>query len=119
MIPNVRRRLLLVAATAGAFGMLAPATATAPRVIQVRARRFVFEPATIHVARGEAVVFEFTSLDVPMGFNLPDFGVRSDILPGATSRLPLTPDKSGQFTFNCDIFCGSGHETMSGVLVVS
>jgi cytochrome c oxidase subunit 2 len=54
-----------------------------------------------------------------MGFNLPDFGVRSDIMPGATSRLPLTPDKSGQFTFNCDIFCGSGHETMSGVLVVT
>jgi cytochrome c oxidase subunit II len=119
MIPDVRRRLLLVAATAGACGMLVPATATPPRVIEVRARRFVFEPATIRVARGEAVVFEFTSLDVPMGFNLPDFGVRSDIMPGTASRLPLTPGKSGQFTFNCDIFCGSGHETMSGVLVVS
>lgn len=119
MIPNVRRRLLLIGAAAAALGTPAPTRATQPRVIQVRARRFLFEPATIRVARGEAVVFEFTSLDVPMGFNLPDFGVRSDIMPGATSRLPLTPDKSGQFTFNCDIFCGSGHETMSGVLVVT
>lgn len=119
MMPNLRRRLLLAGAITGALGMVTTATATQPRVIPVRARRFVFDPATIHVARGEAVVFEFTSLDVPMGFNLPDFGVRSDIMPGTTSRLPLTPDKTGQFTFNCDIFCGSGHETMSGVLVVS
>jgi cytochrome c oxidase subunit 2 len=53
-----------------------------------------------------------------MGFNLPDFGMRTDIMPGAMSRLQLTPDKSGEFSFHCDIFCGSGHETMSGVLIV-
>jgi cytochrome c oxidase subunit 2 len=119
MTPDRRRRLLLFGAAAGAFGTLVPATATQPRLIQVRARRFTFEPAAIHVARGEAVILEFTSLDVPMGFNLPDFGVRTDIMPGAQSRLPLTPDKSGEFPFLCDIFCGSGHETMNGVLIVS
>lgn len=118
MTPDRRRRIVCLGLAASAFGMLAPATATQPRLIQVRAKRFVFEPPAIRVARGEAVILEFTSLDVPMGFNLPDFGVRSDIMPGAASRLPLTPDRSGEFTFLCDVFCGSGHETMSGVLIV-
>jgi cytochrome c oxidase subunit 2 len=119
MTPDRRRRLFLFGAAATAFGVLVPAAATQARVVQVRARRFTFDPATIHVARGEAVILEFTSLDVPMGFNLPDFGLRSDIMPGVLSRLPLTADKSGEFPFLCDIFCGSGHETMSGALIVS
>ena len=54
-----------------------------------------------------------------MGFNVPDFGVRGDIIPGKTTRLDLTPDKTGTFTFLCDIFCGDGHEGMSGTLVVT
>jgi cytochrome c oxidase subunit 2 len=33
--------------------------------------------------------------------------------------LQLTPDKSGTFTFLCDVFCGTGHEEMSGTLIVS
>jgi cytochrome c oxidase subunit 2 len=45
--------------------------------------------------------------------------MRSDILPGVTTRLRFTPDKVGEFPFHCDIFCGSGHETMAGTLVVN
>ena len=119
MTPDRRRRLFLFGATAGAFGILVPAIATQPRLVQVRARRFTFEPTAIHVASGESVILEFTSLDVPMGFNLPDFHLRIDIMPGALSRLPVTVEKSGEFPFLCDIFCGSGHETMNGVLIVS
>jgi cytochrome c oxidase subunit 2 len=29
------------------------------------------------------------------------------------------PDKTGEFSYHCDIFCASGHETMSGVLFVT
>jgi cytochrome c oxidase subunit 2 len=54
-----------------------------------------------------------------MGFNAPDFGVRSDIVPGKISRVRFTPDKSGQFAFQCDIFCGSGHEDMAGLITVT
>jgi cytochrome c oxidase subunit II len=35
----------------------------------------------------------------------------------ATVRLTL--DKAGSFVFLCDVFCGSGHEDMSGTLVVA
>jgi cytochrome c oxidase subunit 2 len=30
----------------------------------------------------------------------------------------LMPDKVGTFTFLCDVFCGSGHETMNGTITV-
>jgi len=45
-----------------------------------------------------------------MGFNLPDFNLRADIVPDKVTRVRLVPDKTGTFTFLCDIFCGARHE---------
>jgi cytochrome c oxidase subunit 2 len=90
-----------------------------PRTIKVSARRFTFTPSEIALKKGEPVVFELTTEDVFMGFNVPDFGVRSDIVPGKTTKMSLTPDKAGTFVFLCDVFCGDGHETMSGRMVVT
>jgi cytochrome c oxidase subunit 2 len=50
---------------------------------------------------------------------VPELKVRSDIVPGKVMRLALTPDRAGTFTFLCDVFCGDGHETMSGKIVVT
>jgi cytochrome c oxidase subunit 2 len=116
-----RRRNLLTAAGALALAsvaMIAPA-ATKPRVIKVVAKKFEFVPNEIHVKQGESVVFQFTAPEVPMGFNLADFNTRTDITPGKVSTLALTPDKTGNFTFVCDLFCGSGHEDMMGNLIVT
>ena len=89
------------------------------RVIPVETFKFVFRPAHIELRRGEPVVFELTARDVFMGFSLPDFNVRTDVVPGKPSRLRLVPDKAGTFTFLCDVFCGDGHEQMNGTLVVT
>jgi cytochrome c oxidase subunit II len=106
---------VLLAGTAAALAIAQPK----PRVIKVIARKFVFVPSEIRVKKGETVVLQFTAPEVPMGFNLPDFSTRADILPGKVSTLRLTPDKAGSFTFACDVFCGSGHEDMSGTLIVT
>ena len=90
-----------------------------PRVIKVTARRFTYTPSVIELKRGEPVTLELTTEDVFMGFNLPDFNVRSDIIPGKTGTVTFTPDKAGTFIFLCDVFCGDGHETMNGKLVVT
>lgn len=116
---GMSRRHFVATAVAGlalAGGALAKA---GPRVIKVRTRRFVFTPSVIHLKKGEPVVFELTAEDIFMGMNIPDFKVRSDVVPGKVMRLPLTPDKAGTFTFLCDVFCGEGHESMSGTLVVT
>jgi cytochrome c oxidase subunit II len=88
------------------------------RIIKVIAKKFEFVPKEIKVKQGETVEFHFTAPEVPMGFNLADFAVRADIMPGKVSTLQLTPDKAGSFIFLCDVFCGSGHEEMSGTLIV-
>jgi cytochrome c oxidase subunit 2 len=89
------------------------------KVIKLTATKFEFSPAEITVKKGEPVVIEVTSKDVKHGFTLPDFGVRTDIQPGSVGRISFTPDKGGRFAFACDVFCGAGHEDMSGLLIVT
>ena len=119
---NRKRRLLLAGTAAGGLSILVAAFVDAQpkeRVIKVVAKRFDYTPGEIHLEKGVPVVLDLTTRDVPLGFTLPDFGVRSDIMPGLTSRVQFTPNKVGEFAFQCDIFCGSGHESMSGVITVA
>jgi len=110
-----RRRLLATLA-----GLLTGASAwSQQKVVRITARKFSYSPSVIALKKGEPVVLEFTTADVFMGFNAPDFNVRADIVPGEVARVPLTPDKAGTFQFLCDIFCGEGHEKMSGRIHVT
>ncbi|MGH9823107.1 MAG: cupredoxin domain-containing protein [Blastocatellia bacterium] len=112
--------LLAVAAFGGVrHGVTMGDGAAAKHVVKLTAQRFAFEPSTITVKKGEPVVIEITSSDVPHGFALPDFNVQTEISPGKTSRVSFTTDKAGEFTFACYIFCGSGHEEMSGTIKVT
>jgi cytochrome c oxidase subunit 2 len=116
----MKRRAFMIAGGAATLAVIAGVAAQpAARVIPVRTFRWAFDPSTIELKKGEPVVFELTANDVFMGFSMPDFKVRTDVVPGKTQRLALTPDKSGTFTFLCDIFCGDGHESMHGTLVVT
>ena len=122
MIVDAKRRRMLGAST----GILVCAALGAgfaargeDKVIRVTARKFVFTPNEIALKKGEPVVIELSTLDVFMGFNVPELKVRSDIVPGKVMRVALTPDRTGTFTFLCDVFCGDGHESMSGTIVVT
>jgi len=94
-------------------------SAEAPRVIEITAKRFAFTPNQITLKKGEPVVLVISSEDRKHGFNLRAFGVRTDVNPGGSARIRLTPDKTGKFTFSCDVFCGEGHEDMTGTIVVT
>jgi cytochrome c oxidase subunit II len=115
------RRTCLAATAALALGSAAVVASTKPkpRVIKVVAKKFEFVPEEIRVRNGETVTLQFTAPEVPMGFKLADFNLRADIVPGKVVSLDLTPDKTGSFTFLCDVFCGTGHEEMSGTLIVT
>ena len=88
------------------------------QVIKILARRFTYSPNQLTLKKGIPVVLELTTADVLMGFNAPDFQARADIIPGQVAMVRLVPDKVGTFTFLCDVFCGSGHESMSGTITV-
>ena len=91
----------------------------AEREIHITAKKFAFTPDTITLKKGEPVVLVISSEDRKHGFNLRAFGVRTDINPGGSARIRLTPDKTGKFTFSCDVFCGDGHEDMTGTVVIT
>lgn len=118
------KRVLFAAAAMvfalGSIGAYVAAQSAQPKekVIRITAQRFNYTPGEVKLKKGVPVILEFRSRDVLMGFNLPDFGVRTDIVPGKVTRLRLVPDKTGTFIFLCDIFCGSGHEEMNGRLTV-
>ncbi len=121
---RMTRRLLLRASVAagllaasGRMAVLAQAQATR-RLIPIVSKKFVYEPAELTLKLNEPVVFQLTSLDVVMGFSVPDFGVRATIIPGQITELRMTPTRIGEFTFLCDVFCGSGHENMEGTMKV-
>ena len=88
------------------------------QIIRISASAFEFKPNEITVKKGVPVTLEFVSQDHHHGFKLPKFHLSADIKPGVVEKLRFIPDKAGTFTFFCDVFCGDGHEDMSGTLKV-
>ncbi len=118
-------RVLRIAAGAAALGLasIAAFVAAQPappkeKVVRIDAKRFDYTPGELTLKKGEPVILELTSRDVLMGFNLPDFGLRADMVPDKVTRVRFVPDKTGSFPFLCDVFCGTKHEEMNGRLTV-
>jgi cytochrome c oxidase subunit 2 len=105
-------------AAAGAFGAAVHGQGN-ERVIEIAVKKFEYMPAEITLKKGVPVTLALTSLDRLHGFDLPDLGVRVDVKPDETVMVHVTPTKTGQFVFHCDIFCGDGHEDLQGVVTVT
>jgi cytochrome c oxidase subunit 2 len=89
------------------------------QIIKITAKRFEFFPNEIRIKKGVPVVLEFTSLDRTHGFTVPDLGgIRATIEPGKVTQVRITAPKPGTYEFHCDIFCGDGHEGMTGKIIV-
>jgi cytochrome c oxidase subunit II len=118
-----RRAFLARSATllCAPVGVVALAQADTPEAqpLDIVAKKFEYVPQRIVARKGQPLLLRFTAPEVPMGVQFSDFGVRADILPGRPTLLRFTPDRAGSFTFHCDVFCGSGHEDMAGMLLVS
>ena len=122
-----RRRALQLLGGAGAVGALGLAGYTAvasaqaeEQHIKMTVKRFEYSQKEIHVKKGIPVVVEIVSLDVPHGFSVPDFHARAEVvMPGKPTFIRFTPDKTGEFLYVCDVFCGSGHESLEGSLFVT
>jgi cytochrome c oxidase subunit II len=122
---NLKKRVLIAVAlltaalVSGLVGYTPANALPAERVIHITAKNFEFSPESITLKKGETVVLEISSSDRKHGFSLRAFGVRTDVLPGKVSRIRFTPDRTGKFNFSCDVFCGDGHEEMTGTMIVT
>ena len=88
------------------------------QIIRISASTFEFKPSEITLRKGVPVTLELISQDRHHGFKLAEFHLRADIQPGPVETIRFVPDKVGNFTFFCDVFCGEEHEDMSGTLRV-
>ncbi len=116
--------IILVLGAAGLVGSwrrlaVARVPAGAEPIIHITARKFEYIPSEITLKKGVPVILEISSVDRDHGFKVPALGVRADIKPGETTRVHIVPTRTGRFEFRCDVFCGSGHEDMSGEIVVT
>ena len=92
---------------------------SAPKVIEVVARRFEFEPSTIEVTEGEHVRLVVKSDDGVHGVGIKKFKVNK-LIPrgGKPVTIDFVADAVGTFEILCSENCGDGHEDMTGSLVV-
>lgn len=97
----------------------AAAQGAEPRVIEIVARRFTWEPAEVQVTVGERVRLVLRTADGLHGIELKKFKIAKEIPRGTKPvTVEFTADEAGRFPFLCSEFCGDGHDDMKGMLVV-
>lgn len=115
---RVRVLLVCVPIFLGASALLATPPAE-PRIIEVTARRFAFEPSEIEVKVGEPVRLMVHSEDGLHGLEIKKFKVNKDIPRGGeVVTINFTPKEAGSFPIMCSEYCGDDHDNMRGTLVV-
>jgi cytochrome c oxidase subunit 2 len=72
----------------------------------------------LHVEQGKPYRFEITSIDVNHNFNVPDFVILMDAVPGRINTLWNMFDQTGEFLIQCREYCGFSHYNMKAKLFV-
>jgi cytochrome c oxidase subunit II len=72
----------------------------------------------IRVPLGTPVLIQLASVDVIHSFNLPNFRVKRDAVPGEITKLTFQAREEGEFVISCAQHCGPNHYKMRGVLTV-
>jgi len=90
----------------------------ATKEIQISAKKYEFEPSSVHVKKGDKVKLIVTATDREHGLKLAAFHVNQKLTKGEPATVEFTADKAGSFPFECSVFCGMGHGKMKGTLVV-
>jgi len=76
------------------------------------------EIGQLHVKQGVPYRFEIVSQDVIHSFNIPDFAVLTDAVPGRINTVWNVFDVPGQYLIQCREYCGLLHFNMRAQLFV-
>lgn len=72
----------------------------------------------LRLQAGVEYTLHLSSVDVNHGFNLYPHNVNFQVVPGYDYALRITPTEAGEFGIVCNEFCGVGHHTMVGKVIV-
>jgi cytochrome c oxidase subunit II len=76
------------------------------------------EIGELHVKKGVPYQFEIISQDVIHNFNIPDFTILMDAVPGRVNSVWNMFDQTGEYLIQCREYCGLLHYNMKAKLFV-
>ena len=76
------------------------------------------EIGELHVKKGVPYRFEIISQDVIHNFNVPDFTILMDAIPGRVNSVWNMFDQTGEYLIQCREYCGLLHYNMKAKLFV-
>jgi len=105
------------------------------KIIEVSAKKYEFNPSSIHVKQGTKVQLRITATDHTHGFKIGAFSDGSNkngspglaftspqdcwkIEKGQSSTIECVAQTAGTYSFKCCVRCGTGHIGMKGQLIV-
>lgn len=127
--------LLVLAIHGDTVETIAAPQTSAPRVVEVSARKYEFTPAEIHVKKGERVELKVHSVDETHGMKISVYreGAKDKTKAGLLFDRPETNGKveknvdqvldfvgaePGTYDLQCAKLCGMGHRHMQGKVIV-
>jgi cytochrome c oxidase subunit 2 len=72
----------------------------------------------LQLTAGNRYRLHMSSLDMNHGFSLFPMNINFQVVPGYDYALDVTPTVAGDFRIICNEFCGIGHHTMVGRVMV-
>jgi cytochrome c oxidase subunit 2 len=86
--------------------------------IYLMAQMWRFYPI-LKLRKGQQYRLHVSSMDLQHGFSLQPINMNFQILPGYDHVLTITPTGDArEYTIMCNEFCGIGHHTMTGKIIV-
>jgi cytochrome c oxidase subunit 2 len=87
-------------------------------MVWVGAEAWNVERLVEHVPADAETIIVIVSTDVNHSFNIHDYVVLMDAVPGRVNTVWFAPDKAGEHDIQCREYCGLIHYNMRGKLVV-
>jgi cytochrome c oxidase subunit II len=72
----------------------------------------------LKLKKGASYTLHLSALDVNHGFSLHPVNLNFQVVPGYDYGLRIEPNQAGDFRVVCNEFCGIGHHTMIGKVIV-
>jgi len=82
------------------------------------AQTWFWQPNEIRIPAGSKLSIYITSRDVQHGFRVVGTDINMMVIPGQVSHAVHVFDEPGEYLITCHEYCGLGHATMSGKIIV-
>ena len=78
----------------------------------------MFSPMLVRLKKGKAVKLVFSTYDVQHGIFQPDLKINLSAFPGKPAETIIIPDKIGEYTVECSLYCGVDHNKMKMTFII-